>query len=262
MNPIKAIASWIKGRPQPPEDSLTLRGLSFLATSISLVAMAWISGEPGRPALLLALTVAGHVFSWHRRANSPRAVQLSIMLGIVLIYLWDSDGLLALFSGGLLLPLARFLATAQAIGSFGLRTRKSLYDALAMSLAILLMLGEQAHSLGFLGFLVAFAIVALAFLGASHIASSGQHAERVAFPKIGWTVGMGALATAGTLGTAVLLFLVLPQNHAVGSAGPLPSRLDLTSGWPPPPSGTDDGRVPTTATGHPGRSSSPRRTLS
>ena len=49
------------------------------------------------------------------------------------------------------------------------------------------------------------------------------------------------MATAGTLASAVLLFLVLPQNHVVGSAGPLPSRLDLTSGWPPPPSGTDDG---------------------
>ena len=128
----------------------------------------------------------------------------------MLTYLWTQDGLLALFSGGLLLPLARFLATAQAIGSFGLRTRRSLYDALAMSLAVLLMLGEQAHSLAFIVFLVTFAIVALAFLGASHVASSGQRSQRVGFPNIGWTVGMGASATASTLALAVLLFLLLP----------------------------------------------------
>ena len=164
-----------------------------------------------------------------------------VLLAILVAFIQAQEDLLALFSGGLLLPLARFLATAQAIASFGLRTRRNLYDSLALSLAILLMLGEQALSVAFLGFLLAFAGVALMFLVASHVASAGEHAERIAFPRAGLTPGMGVMATLGTLVTAIFLSLVLPQNHTVASAGPLPSRLDLTSGWPPPPAGASEG---------------------
>ena len=133
------------------------------------------------------------------------------------------------------------MAAAQAISSFGLRTRRNLYDSLALSLAVLLLLGEQALSTRFLLFLLAFATVVLLFLIASHVSSSSEDAERVAFPRLGASIGLGGLTIVATLFLAVFVYLVLPHNHTVLSAGPLSSRLDVTSGWPPPPTGVPEG---------------------
>ena len=241
MNSLARIAKHLRRRPQPPEQSWVLRGLSLMATAISLAALAWVGGELAWAAILLAIAATGNLFSWYRRERRSSTVHLLIVLVVLAIATPAWNDLLALFSGGLLLPVARFLATAQAIASFGLRTRRNLYDGLALSLAILLILGEQALSLAFLGYLLAFAAVALTFMVASHVSSSGERAERVAFPTFGLTLGAGVVTTVGTLAVAAFLFLALPQNHTVAFAGPLPSRLDLTSGWPPPPAGVSEG---------------------
>ena len=168
-------------------------------------------------------------------------VRMLILLAMVAMTALLLDDLRALFAGGLLLSLARWMAAAQAISSFGLRTRRNLYDSLVLSLAVLLLLGEQAMSTSFLLFLLAFATVVLLFLLASHVSSSSVDAERVAFPGLGASVGLGGLTIVATLFLAVFVYLMLPHNHTVLSAGPLPSRLDVTSGWPPPPTGVPEG---------------------
>jgi hypothetical protein len=227
-----SFASLLKPRPQPPERSLTLRGLASLAAGISLVAFAWVSGDLPQAGLLVMLTGAGRITT---------LVRMLILLAMVAMTALLLDDLRALFAGGLLLSLARWMAAAQAISSFGLRTRRNLYDSLVLSLAVLLLLGEQAMSTSFLLFLLAFATVVLLFLLASHVSSSSVDAERVAFPGLGASVGLGGLTIVATLFLAVFVYLMLPHNHTVLSAGPLPSRLDVTSGWPPPPTGVPEG---------------------
>ena len=235
------IARVLKPRPQPPERSPTLRALASLAAAISLVAFAWVGGDLLRAALLVLLTGAGHMHSWRRASDINSLVRLLILLSIVAMTILSLDDLRALFSGGLLLSLARWMATAQAISSFGLQTRRNLYDSLVLSLAVLLLLGEQALSMSFLVFLLAFATVVLLFLIVSHVSSSSEDAERVAFPRFGAAVGLGGMTIAATLVLAVFVYLAVPHNHTVISAGPLPSRLDVTSGWPPPPLGVPEG---------------------
>ena len=136
--------------------------------------------------------------------------------------------------------MARFLATGMAISSWGLRTRRNLYNNIELSLVALLLVGEEALSLTFLGYLFVFALVVLTFLAMSHLPVATA-TPRVALPGRRAILRMGTAVTTAILVLGVAVYLALPQNHTVSSAGPLPSRLDLTSGWPATPTDLSGG---------------------
>ena len=102
-----SFARLLKPRPQPPERSLTLRGLASLAAGISLVAFAWVSGDLPQASLLVALTGAGHIYSWRHAGRITTLVRMLILLAMVAMTALSLDDLRALFAGGLLLSLAR-----------------------------------------------------------------------------------------------------------------------------------------------------------
>ena len=218
-----------------------LRVLAFLGAAIALSALALFTGDYLRAGLLLAATAGGHLFSWRRegRVSRLRELAMYIAFGVALYPLRGE--LLGLFTGGTLLPLARFLATGVAISSFALRTRRILYNNLELSLVALLLVGEEALSLTYLGFLLLFAMIALLFLAISHLPRDVESAAQVALPGTGPLLGIGAAIAGVTAAVTVATYIVLPQSHAVTNAGPLPSRVDLTSGWPTPPTDLSPG---------------------
>ena len=54
-------------------------------------------------------------------------------------------------------------------------------------------------------------------------------------------LGMGGAIAGVTLLVAAGTYLALPQGHTVSATGPLPSRIDLTSGWPAAPTNLSPG---------------------
>jgi transglutaminase-like putative cysteine protease len=208
---------------------------------VALVSLAWFTGDAPRGLLLASVALAGHVFSWRRRHRDARLTHLALLLALTVAFSLSRGELINVFSGGWFLLLGQFLALALALVSFGLRSRRNLYDVHALSLTVLLLMGLQAFSLWYLGFLLAFALITAGFLWASHLPHDGERTQRVAFPGTSTAVKLGALGAGGVLLVAVTVYIILPQSHRVTAAGPLPSRLDLTSGWPPPPSGRPGG---------------------
>ena len=230
MKQLRSIAAKLRGRPEEKERSEALRGLTFLGAAISLLALGVFTGDLLRATLLLAATAGGHLFSRRREGRVSWLGELLMYIAFAIALIPFRGELLAIFTGGSLLPLARFLATGVAISSFGIRTRRNLYNNLELSLVALLLVGEEALSLSFLGFLFVFALVALAFLAISHLPATTAVTARVALPERRVVLGMGAAVTTAILVLAVAVYLALPQNHSVSASGPLPSRLDLTSG--------------------------------
>ena len=237
----RPLLSRLGGTPEKKERSVHLRVLAFLGAAIALSALALFTGDYLRAGLLLAATAGGHLFSWRRegRVSRLRELAMYIAFGVALYPLRGE--LLGLFTWGTLLPLARFLATGVAISSFALRTRRILYNNLELSLVALLLVGEEALSLTYLGFLLLFAMIALLFLAISHLPRDVESAAQMALPGTGPLLGIGAAIAGVTAAVTVATYIVLPQSHAVTNAGPLPSRVDLTSGWPTPPTDLSPG---------------------
>ena len=243
MKQLRSIASKLRGRPEEKERSEALRGLTLLGGVISLLALGVFTGDLPRVTLLLAATAGGHLFSRRREGRVTWLGELLMYIAFAAALIPVRGELLAIFTGGSLLPLARFLATGMAISSWGLRTRRNLYNNIELSLVALLLVGEGALSLTFLGYLFVFALVVLTFLAMSHLPVATA-TPRVALPGRRAILRMGTAVTTAILVLGVAVYLALPQNHTVSSAGPLPSRLDLTSGWPATPTDLTTLRMP------------------
>ena len=131
---VRALVSRLGGTPEEKERSVHLRVLTFLGAVIALSALALFTGDYLRAGVLLAATAGGHLFTWRRegRVSRLRELAMYIAFGVALYPLRGE--LLGLFTGGSLLPLARFLATGVAISSFALRNRRTMYNNLELSL--------------------------------------------------------------------------------------------------------------------------------
>ena len=233
----EALATLSGSRSPQGEASRGVRGLVLLGMLVALAATGWVTGDSSRALLLMAAVVSGHLLSWRRRDRNAGPTYLLMLLALLAAFFSLRGELLGLFAGGSLLHLARFLAMALAAISFGLHTRRNLHDAHALSLAVLLLAGEQALTLGYLWLLLAFGLVSMALLTAGHVSAGEGSIQRVGFPRLPTTVASSVAGVVAVLVATAVVYVLLPQNHTVSAAGPLPSRLDLTSGWPPPPSG-------------------------
>lgn len=145
------------------------------------------------------------------------------------------DELLAIAVGGSLFPLAKFLGLVQVLVSFNLQSLRTLYDALILSLAILLLASVDALSAAFGLFFVAFSLSAAGFLVAAHVSSWRFRIRLVAPPKSGHLALAGTVVMLLALGASAGIFLALPQRVRIQAVSPLPSRLDLTTRQVVPP---------------------------
>ena len=213
---------------------VVLYTLSFAGMGVAIASVAWVSGDILLSGLLIVLAGLGHVLSG---LGKGRRLKLGLAiypaLGISAWFL--RDDLIGIASGGSLFPLAILLSLVLALISFNLRTLRTLYDAWLLSLVVILLAGVGALSTQFGLFLLAFGIVAVIFLIASHMADL---ARRLQFMTLGgplylaFPVGIVMLLV---LGASLAIFLLLPQNLGIQKVSPLPSRLDLTMQQPLPP---------------------------
>lgn len=121
-------------RPKPkkePERSRTLRYLILAAMLVPLLAIARM-GNLWPQVVVAALGIlAGHAYSYYFVERPSRIVRAIMFVAIHLALAWMCAGL----AGGAALPQAQFAIFAQAITSFDLRYRRSLFNTLIHSLA-------------------------------------------------------------------------------------------------------------------------------
>jgi hypothetical protein len=194
--------------------------------------VAWASGQI---ALFMGMVVVPGIGYIVSSIPSGRRFRLSYLVyPAVIIAVWMLRGeLITIFVGGSLFPMAKLLAVLQVMVSFNLRSLRSLYDSLLLSMSTILIVSEGALSFQFGVFLLAFGVASLAFLSAAYPVGELQRLKLVASARTLGIIGPVLGIVVLTLGTAVVAFLLIPQTYRVLDAGPLPSRLDLTTGRPP-----------------------------
>ncbi|MBM3926361.1 MAG: DUF4129 domain-containing protein [SAR202 cluster bacterium] len=240
MSLLRRRSSTLKPLPQPvpPGYRLVLYVLSFLSMSSALAAAAQVSGQYLLFAAAIALTGGGHAVS-ALTGKSRAWLTLALYLGGMGSLGFMLPELLQILHGGSLFPLGKLLAVVLVMTSFNLRSLRTLYDCLLLSLALLLIASESALSAQFASLVGTFSLAAIAFLYVAHQSKAFPGAGRVrAMELLRHTPMLLIVAILVSLfGAAV--FMVLPQRVRVESASPLPSRLDLASGLPALPSDLD-----------------------
>ncbi len=224
-----AEGEWEKGRRG---GRLILYTLAFTAAAVSLASVAWASGQIALFMGMVVVTGVGYIVSSIPSSSRFRLSYLVYPAVIVAVWLLRGE-LLTIFVGGSLFPMAKLLAVLQVMVSFNLRSLRSLYDSLLLSMSTILIVSEGALSFQFGVFLLAFGVASLAFLSAAYPVGELQRLKLVASAKTLGVIGPVLGIVVLTLGTAVAAFLLIPQTYRVLDAGPLPSRLDLTTGKPP-----------------------------
>jgi transglutaminase-like putative cysteine protease len=140
------------------ERSRTLRHLILAAMLVPLLAIARVSNL--WPQVLLAgLGIsAGHWYSYSRLDRQSWLVRAVMFLAIHVALLWMCVGLV----NGITLPQAQFAIFAQAITSFDLRFRRSLFNTLLHSLANLYIAASLSRTAELGLYLILFAVFVLA----------------------------------------------------------------------------------------------------
>ncbi len=144
--------------PQVPESSLVLRRWVLAAMLIPLLALARTAGL-WLPALLAGVGLAvGHWYSYrHRVPGGSRLARGAAVVALHLALLWMVAGLFL----GAAYPQAQFAMYAQAIASFDLRFRRSLFSSLFISAANLYIAATLSRNAELLLYLIAFAALLL-----------------------------------------------------------------------------------------------------
>ena len=222
------------GRDVAHTPGLVIYCMSFVAMAVSLASVAWVTGDVFQHGLLVALAAVGYLVSGRDMGRRLRLTLLIYPLAILAGW-FMRDELLAIAVGGSLFPLAKFLGLVQVLVSFNLQSLRTLYDALILSLAILLLASVDALSAAFGLFFVAFSLSAAGFLVAAHVSSWRFRIRLVAPPKSGHLALAGTVVMLLALGASAGIFLALPQRVRIQAVSPLPSRLDLTTRQVVPP---------------------------
>ncbi len=213
----------------------SLHTLSFAAMAVSLAAAAWTSEDVPYFAALTAVVALGHVVSGLPKKGRFRLTYAIYPAALIMAYLMRGE-LATVFAGGSLFALVKLLTIVQAIVSFNLRSPRNLYDSMLLSLTVILLAGDGALSAQFAFFLLAYAVVALAFLTTAYSVGEADKLRVLRSPRLLGLVVPVVGTVALTMIAAVVVFAVLPQSNRGMDAQPLPSRLDLTVGRPAPPS--------------------------
>ncbi len=197
-------------RSNQPERSLPLR-LAILAAMLTpLLAIARVA-PPLWPHVLATalLMLAGHWYSYRHLDKSNRIVQGITFVAIHLALLWLFIGLFR----GFTVPQAQFAIFSQGITSFDLRYRRSLFNTLLHSLAILYVAASLSRTYELVLYLLLFTgLVLAAFFIAGQ--ADGRRTARLA-PRsptptrslVLFGISFGAVA----LLSLVVVFLFTPR---------------------------------------------------
>ncbi len=161
--------------PALPEKSLTLRRWVFVASLPALLAVALIGGL-WVPAFITLLTLmGGHYYSWRAAhtgvSRPPVRVAVFIALHLALVYMCGG------FMAGIRLPQAQFAIYAQAIISFDLRRRSSLFSYLGFSLLNLYVAATLSRDYSFVLFILAFLVLGLIVFYQAELVDGVNHSK-------------------------------------------------------------------------------------
>lgn len=121
-------------RSKVPERSLAVRYLVLAAMLVPLLAIGRVAGMLWPHLILAGLGIGlGHWYSYHFLERDTRLVRGVMFIAIHLTLVWLVIGL----ASGFAVPQAQFAIFTQAITSFDLRYRRSLFNTLIHSLATL-----------------------------------------------------------------------------------------------------------------------------
>jgi len=191
------------------EQSARLRLAIFLAMLVPLLALARVNGNLWPHIIIAGLGMGlGHWYSYHNLARNHQLMR-AIMFGVIHLAVgWLCVGLFA----GFVVPQAQFAIFAQAITSFDLRYRRSLFNTLIHSLANLYIAASLSRSvelglylLLFIGLVLAAFFIAERESGQRQASLTPLAAAAPVEPRrlTLFGVGFGALLIVGVLVTFI-----------------------------------------------------------
>ena len=143
---------------QTTKYSASSRIFAFLAVSVAIAVVAWLSRDPLLMAIGIPGLAAGHFYSWRQRDISIRR-SLILLLFMVLTAFLGGDILLSGLSDRLL--LSRYLIYGLVLGSFDLMRRRNIIASLILGCLLLVLISELALDVWFLVFPLVFTVLAL-----------------------------------------------------------------------------------------------------
>ncbi len=215
-----------------PEQSLKLRLVVLAAMLTPLAALAHTRLDLLPHSLVAALgIIAGHGYSYYTLPRQRQLLRL-IMFGAV------HGALCWLFAGlaiGATVPQAQFAVFAQAITSFDLRYRSSLFNTLIHSLAILYVAATLSRTIELAIYLLVFGGLVLAafFIGEAEsgrkqarVSATPAKPARAAAPLTLFGLGFAAIG----LPVLVVVFLFTPRYANRPIVPPFSLTLPLSGG--------------------------------
>jgi transglutaminase-like putative cysteine protease len=226
VNLFRAWIEFLKKKPRHPEESIPFRLTVALTVLVGIVAACHQLEWPVYGFVVMGLTVAGFVFSYHRRHHSNWSLK-AVLSVLMLVALANFLLSLAEYSFDPRIPVAELLLWLQTMHSYDLPARRDLNYSLMVGLVLISLAAVLSHDMGFALYLAAFlalSLGALRFNSASLMLEEAQErAEgqvvRVPSPLGGGAEGpgMGAHARAAARLALLLLaagagiYLVLPR---------------------------------------------------
>jgi hypothetical protein len=147
-----------KTTAKTPESSVILRYFILTAMLMPLLALARVRTGLWLPVIFAGIGIGlGHWYSYATLAAPKRLVQVIMFIAIHGAVLWLFMGLFA----GAVVPQAQFAIYAQAITSFDLRYRRSLFSTLIHSMANLYIAASLSRTIELAFYLRLFAFFVL-----------------------------------------------------------------------------------------------------
>jgi transglutaminase-like putative cysteine protease len=158
---------WFRERQSAPKEfeySPTIRYLVLAAMMTPLLALVRVRGTLLVPVSIAALGIClGHWYSYTHLGKPQQVVKVVMFVAIHIAFAWMCAGLFV----GTAVPQAQFAVLAQAITSFDLRYRRSLFNTLLHSLANFYVAATLSRTVELAFYLILFAVlVLLAFYAA------------------------------------------------------------------------------------------------
>jgi transglutaminase-like putative cysteine protease len=214
------------------EHSGVLRIISAIMAWAAGIALGIATGDLAIALILTVVITSGHAVSWRTRLWRSARWQLILLVPTALVAALLVPSLPQAFQGDWLHPM-RYLLLLQALTSFYLHSRASLYTAQMLSGIVLLVSSQLAFDSLFLTFFFAFFLLQLVFLASATRVDAVRDAVAVhrwpsrAQRALWGSAGVGLLA-AMSIGA----FLLLPWG-SLSAGGGNGSMLPLT-GEPSP----------------------------
>jgi len=223
-----------------PEDSLVLRYVILAAMLVPLLALARAHSRLWPHVILAGIGIGlGHWYSFYNLKRQRQLVRGIMFVGIHLAFIWMFIGLVR----DLAVPQAQFAIFAQAITSFDLRYRTSLFNTLIHSLAILYVAASLSRTTELGIYLILFVVLVFAAFFIAEKESGLKKAKlRPKAPKASQTSNrlvsplLGSMTTFGfSFGAIVLLaifviFLLTPRFANRPIVPPFTLNVPLSGG--------------------------------